>query len=75
MGNYCEQVVHSRYLQLGLQPTAGHSVLLQISYCKAVALCGHDTSDAHRWNSMRRAATLCMPVMGVARADGLYGHG
>ena len=24
MGNYCEQLVHSRYLQLGLQPTAGH---------------------------------------------------
>ena len=23
MGNYCEQVVHSRYLQLGLQPTTG----------------------------------------------------
>ena len=24
MGNYCEQLVHSRYLQPGLQPTAGH---------------------------------------------------
>ena len=23
MGNYCEQVVHSRYVQLGLQPMAG----------------------------------------------------
>ena len=50
-------------------------VLLQISYCKAVALCGHDKPTACRWNSMRRAATLCMLVMGVARADGLYGHG
>ena len=23
MGNYCEQVIHSRYVQLGLQPIAG----------------------------------------------------
>ena len=23
MGNYCEQAVHSRYIQLGLQPIAG----------------------------------------------------
>ena len=24
MGNSCEQLVHSRYTQLGLQPTVGH---------------------------------------------------
>ena len=36
--------------------------------------CGADKPHACRWNTMRRAATLCMPVMGVARADGLYGH-
>ena len=35
--------------------------------------CGADKPHACRWNTMRRAATLCMPVMGVARADGLYG--
>ena len=23
MGNYCEQVIHSRYIPLGLQPMAG----------------------------------------------------
>ena len=37
--------------------------------------CGVDTMYACRWNSMRRATTLCMPVMDVARAGGLYGHG
>ena len=47
----------------------------QLLLGKPVACWVHAKPHAHQWNSMRRAATLCKPVMGVARADGLYGHG
>ena len=45
------------------------------SYVQARGVQGTCAKNCARWNSMRRATTLCMPVMGVARADGLYGHG
>ena len=58
--------------------TEHHVLRAAIEFCSVSmsrTRCGADKPHACRWNSMRRAATLCMPVMGVARADGLYGHG
>ena len=58
--------------------TEHHALRAAIEFCSVSmsrTRCGAAKAHACRWNSMRRAATLCMPVMGVARADGLYGHG
>ena len=58
--------------------TEHHVLRAAIEFCSVSmsrTRCGTAKAHAHEWNSMRRAATLCMPVMGVARADGLYGHG
>ena len=62
----------------GRDTTQHHVVSARIasgSYVQARGVQGTCAKNCARWNSMRRATTLCMPVMGVARADGLYGHG
>ena len=63
---------------LQCNPGTHHSVVSAAiasgSYVQARGVQGTCAKNCARWNSMRRAATLCMPVMGVARADGLYGH-
>ena len=58
--------------------TEHHALRAAIEFCSVSmsrTRCGAAKPHACRWNSMRRACTLCMQMMGVARADGLYGHG
>ena len=60
---------------LGTHTRVVSATIASGSYVQARGVQGTCAKNCARWNSMRRAATLCMPVMGVARADGLYGHG
>ena len=71
MGNYCEQLVHSRYLQLGLQPTAGHRSLGQgpsgrspavgiyEGWVTSYGVCGHLLDSLSSWE---HSGTLLKPL-------------
>ena len=70
MGNYCEQLVHSRYIQLGLQPTAGHrspgqgpsgrspAVGTYEGWVTSYGVCGHLLDSLSAWS---HSATLFKP--------------
>ena len=70
MGNSCEQLVHSRYLQLGLQPTAGHrppgqgpsglspAVGTYEGWVTSYGVCGHLLDSLSAWS---HSATLLKP--------------
>ena len=70
MGNYCEQLVHSRYLQLGLQPTAGHrlpgqgpsgrspAVGTYEGWVTSYGVCGHLLDSLSGWD---HSGTLLKP--------------
>ena len=80
MGNYCEQLVHSRYLQLGLQPTAGHRLPGQGPSGRSPAvgtyegrvtsygICGHPLDFLSGWD---HSDTLLKPEQ--ARFGRFYG--
>ena len=80
MGNSCEQLVHSRYLQLGLQPTAGHrspgqgpsgrspAVGTYEGWVTSYGVCGHLLDSLSGWDHF---GTLLKPEQ--ARFGRFYG--
>ena len=80
MGNSCEHLVHSRYLQLGLQPTAGHrspgqgppgrspAVGTYEGWVTSHGVCGHLLDSLSAWG---HSVTLWKPEQ--ARFGQFYG--
>ena len=80
MGNSCEQLVHSRYTQLGLQPTVGHWSLGQgpsgrspavetyEGWMTSYGVCGHLLDSLSAWG---HSVTLWKPEQ--ARFGQFYG--
>ena len=80
MGNSCEHLVHSRYLQLGLQPTAGHrspgqgppgrspAVGTYEGWVTSHGVCGHLLDSLSGWD---HSGTLLKPEQ--ARFGRFYG--